>query len=221
MRRPSRLDEYVVRSEAQFNKYYKILDKTFPTSHIRRIPTGDLKEDQIVKPRPSLHATPSSASIATARPSARRVNSSSGYTRDTQLRSRASQSRLTAALKEAAEEPNHSSSPHSSKRNSISSAFAKTLRAQSLNGDVKSVRGRRNTISGPPRPYSSMSNRSVGSLTSRLAVPLDFKKLPPYDPRRRALRAWLRDTLSVRLVGHHKETAAFLLLGPIVPRDSE
>lgn len=172
-----------------------------------------------MKPRSSLQATPSSTSVATARPSTRRFNSAN--TRDTQLRSRASQSRLTTALREAAEDPYHSNSPHSSKRNSVSSAFAKTLRAQSLNGDVKSVRGRRNTISGPPRSYSSMSNRSVGSLTSRLAVPLDFKKLPPYDPRRRALRAWLRDTLSVRLVGHHKETAAFLLLGPIVPRDSE
>lgn len=200
------------------------LNKAFPDAHIRRVPVGDPKDDQIIKPRPQLHGNASSGSLATARPSTFRMNSNASRdVRDTQLRSRASQSRLAQGLREAAEDPYaySSTSPHSSKRNSVSSVFAKTLRAQSLNGDVKAVRGRRNTVSGPPRPYSSMSNRSVGSLQSRLAVNLDFKKLPPHDPRRRALRAWLRDTLSVEGVGHHKETAAFLLLGPVTPRDSE
>lgn len=155
----------------------------------------------------------SSTSIVTARPVTSRVNSSSS-----QLRSQGSQSRLAAGLREAADDRRAPSSAHSSKRNSLSSQFAKSLRSQSVNanGDSsKLVRGRRNTLSGPVRPFSSMSNRSAGSLPSNLALPLDFKKLPPHDPRRRALRAWLRDTLSIRSVGHHKETAAFLLLGSI------
>jgi hypothetical protein len=68
-----------------------------------------------------------------------------------------------------------------------------------------------------------MSTASLSSvaLPSHLVPGIDMKKLPPHDPQRRALRNWLRDTLSIRTVGHHKETAAFLLLGSIVPRSSE
>ncbi|KAA1117302.1 hypothetical protein PGT21_002879 [Puccinia graminis f. sp. tritici] len=41
------------------------------------------------------------------------------------------------------------------------------------------------------------------------------------DTHRRALRGWLRDTLSIRTVGHHPETAAFLLLGSVVPEERD
>lgn len=256
VRRPQRLDEYVLRSESQFLKYFKVvramsprasrteltsfppsqLDAQYPNAHIRRIPTTDPKDDVVIKPRPNSAAN-SVVSVATARrtesPHRDTLSCSGSRSRlASGLRVRSVpfltldyvHSMLTAlftTLQEAANDPYSSSSAQSSKRNSVSSVFAKTLRQQSYNGELKAVRSRRATISGPARPYSVASNRSAGSLPSRVGLTIDMKKLPPHDPRRRALRAWLRDTLSVRTIGHHRETAAFLLLGSIQPKDAE
>ncbi|KAK4054402.1 hypothetical protein OIV83_000896 [Microbotryomycetes sp. JL201] len=197
-----------------------VLDRMFPSAHIRRIPNADSKDDQIVRPRSNSNGSASSVNIA-ARPTARRMNSStSGETRGSRT---PSSSRLANGLRDAANDPyGPNSSARDPKRNSTSSVFAKKLKTQSLNGDLPPrARGASFAGAGPARPYSVTSNRSAGSLGSRLSLPLDFKKMPPHDGRRRALRAWLRDTLSIRTVGHHKETAAFLLLGSIVPKDSE
>lgn len=144
-----------------------------------------------------------------------------------------SQSRLAIGLREAAADPagTRTSSLHSGgaagdKRGSAgtSSSFARALRTQSVNGQLPPSSGsreRRNTTSGASRAYSLTSNRSKTTLAARLKLGFSSGKTPPYDARRRALRAWLRDTLSIRTVGHHTETAAFLLLGSIVPKDSE
>ncbi|KDE07818.1 hypothetical protein MVLG_01913 [Microbotryum lychnidis-dioicae p1A1 Lamole] len=219
VRRPQRLDEYVVRSEAQFLKYFKVLDRQFPAAHIRRIPTSDPKDDTVVTLTPALFSAPSSASIVMSRRAA-----STATIADASPEGR-SHSRLAAGLREAAADPSSPSHSSVSNRHSVNPNFAKTLRDQSLNGDVKGVR--RNTVSGEARPsftsraLSMLSNRSNNSLAARMSLPMEMKKMPPYDARRRALRAWLRDTLSVRTIGHHKETAAFLLLGAIVPKDRD
>ncbi|KAM0791448.1 hypothetical protein ACM66B_005903 [Microbotryomycetes sp. NB124-2] len=219
IRRPARLDEYVVRTEAQFVKFQKNLDRMYPSAHIRRIPNADSKDDQIVRPRSMSNGSASSLNVV--RPTARRQNSStSAETRGSRT---PSSSRLANGLRDAANDPyGPNSSSKDPKRTSTSSVFAKKLKTQSLNGDLPPrARGASLVGAGPTRPYSVNSNRSAGSLGSRLSLPLDFKKMPPHDGRRRALRAWLRDTLSIRTVGHHKETAAFLLLGSIVPKDSD
>ncbi|GAA5950277.1 hypothetical protein JCM21900_001099 [Sporobolomyces salmonicolor] len=220
VRRPARLDEYVVRSEAQFLKFYRLLDKAFPNAHIRRIPTGDPKNDTIIRPRPFLPTIGSTTSfVADAEKSSTSVPS-------------AGRSRLAVGLRAAAADPHNGERPLQS-RNSTSggSTFARSLRAQSLHSldEAKMVRARRArsaTLSTfPSRPGSATgSYRSVGatSLGSRMGVTVEIgKKMPPLDPRRRALRTWLRDVLAVRTVGHHTELARFLLLGSMVPKDAD
>ncbi|SCV71000.1 BQ2448_3762 [Microbotryum intermedium] len=219
VRRPQRLDEYVVRSEAQFLKYFKVLDRQFPAAHIRRIPISDPKDDTVVTVTPALLSAPSSASIVMSR------RAGSTPTIANASPEGRSHSRLAAGLREAAADPSSPSHSSVSNRHSVNSNFARTLRAQSLSGDLKGVR--RNTVSGETRPsftsraLSMLSNRSNNSLAARMSLPVEMKKMPPHDARRRALRAWLRDTLSIRTIGHHKETAAFLLLGAIVPKDRD
>ncbi|GAA5912710.1 hypothetical protein JCM5296_003372 [Sporobolomyces johnsonii] len=220
VRRPAKLDEYVVRSEAQFLKFYRLLDKAFPNAHIRRIPTGDPKNDTIVRPRPSLPTIGSSTSlVADPEKSSTSVPS-------------VGRSRLAVGLRAAAADP-HNGERSLPSRNSTSggSTFARSLRAQSLHSldEAKMVRARRarsaTLTTFPSRPGSATgSYRSVGatSLGSRMGVPVEIgKKMPPLDPRRRALRTWLRDVLAVRTVGHHTELARFLLLGSMVPKDAE
>ncbi|KAK4056755.1 hypothetical protein OIO90_002307 [Microbotryomycetes sp. JL221] len=220
VRRPARLDEYVVRTEAQFVKFQKNLDRTYPAAHIRRVPNADSKDDQIVRPRS--YSNGSATSVNVVRPAAHRMNSSTSN--ETRQSRTPSSTKLAAGLKNAANDPyGPNSNVGDPKRNSNSSVFAKKLRVQSLNGDLPPRTNRGSSIigAGPARPYSVNSNRSASSLGSRLSLNLDFKKMPPHDGRRRALRAWLRDTLSIRTVGHHKETAAFLLLGSFVPKQSD
>ncbi|KAM0748676.1 hypothetical protein T439DRAFT_69984 [Meredithblackwellia eburnea MCA 4105] len=211
VRRPGRLDEYVVRTEAQFQKFHRVLEKQFPTAHVRRLPaSADAKKDdsdQFVRPTltrsMSAATTIASPDVETPNPEiSPSVSKSPSVTR------------LAAGLKDAANDPHASSEPRTP-----ASPFARSLRAQSINGDTPVARRRRG--SGAARPLSMSSLRSTVTLPAHLVTPLDFKKAPPHDAQRRAFRNWLRDTLSIRTVGHHKETAAFLLLGSIVPRDAD
>ncbi|GJN90735.1 hypothetical protein Rhopal_003749-T1 [Rhodotorula paludigena] len=226
VRRPARLDEFVLRTEAQFLKFYRNIDKAFPQAHIRRIPAGDPKNDTVIRPRPTLQTIASATSLHSG-------VGANGYN-DTapSIAPSRNQSRLLSGLRAAAADPHGAPSmSRTSSRGTIGSAFARSLRAQSVHtpGEAKIVRQRRSrpaslSVSHPARPQSAAgSYRSYPtSFGSRLAFPAEIgKKMPPHDPRRRALRAWLRDVLSVRTVGHHKETAAFLLLGSVIPRDSD
>ncbi|GAA6001489.1 hypothetical protein JCM10207_006692 [Rhodosporidiobolus poonsookiae] len=227
VRRPARLDEYVVRSESQFIRFHRALVKSFPQAHIRRIPTSDPKNDTIIRPKPSLPTIASATSLISGPPGAN--GTTDGHVSESTNHSR---SRLALGLRAAAMDPQNSLTPsRTATRSSVGSTFARSLRAQSVHsaGEVRAIRSQRSrsatlTSTIPPRPYSAAgSYRSFpASLTSRLTVPVEIgKKMPPHDPRRRALRAWLKDALAVRTVGHHKETAAFLLLGSIVPKDSD
>lgn len=194
------------------------MPKHFPNAHLRRIPPGAPKNDTVIRPRPSLQTMPSAASLHSA------VGTEPGSR---------SHSRLVNGLRAAAADPHGSPSAMNRPptRSSVGSTFTRSLRAQSVHAqsESKTVRQRRSraaslSASQLQRPQSAAgSYRSYPtSFGSRTVVPAEIgKKMPPHDPRRRALRAWLRDVLSVRGVGHHKETAAFLLAGSIVPRDSE
>ncbi|BGP16492.1 hypothetical protein JCM10213_001171 [Rhodosporidiobolus nylandii] len=219
IRRPARLDEYVLRSDTQFHKFYRALKKALPQAHIRRLPAGDLKNDVVIRPKPGLATVPSSASLVSGMPG---NGGPGGFVSNPASRSR---SRLANGLGAAASDPYD----RTSTRTSTGSTFARSLRAQSIHtvGDVKAIRRyrtRSNTaLTLPPRPYSAAGTyRSFPATTGSRALPVKVeKKMPRQDARRRALRVWLRDTLSVRTVGHHRETAAFLLLGSIVPKDSD
>ncbi|GAA5828807.1 hypothetical protein JCM11251_005881 [Rhodosporidiobolus azoricus] len=229
VRRPARLDEYVLRSEAQFHKFYRALSKAYPQAHIRRIPTSDPKNDLVIRPRPSLPTIASSTSLVSGMLGYVGIDGQSGEA----LSRPASRSRtrLAFGLRTAAADPHHALAPtRTATRTSTGSTFARSLRAQSVHapGEVRAIRtrpSRTGTISSfPTRPHSAAgSYRSFPTtLGSRLPIPGDIgKKMPPHDPRRRALRAWLRDVLSVRTVGHHRETAAFLLLGSFVPKERD
>ncbi|GAA6028229.1 hypothetical protein JCM8097_006928 [Rhodosporidiobolus ruineniae] len=229
VRRPARLDEYVIRSESQFHRFYKALAKAYPQAHVRRIPTSDPKNDLVIRPPAgSLTAAPSSTSLVSGMPGQAGLDSPLGPTMSRTTSQ--SRSRLANGLRAAAGDPHNTLAPsRTSTRNSTGSTFARSLRAQSVHaGDVKAVRSRHsrsNTITSlPARPQSAAgSYRSFPTtLGSRFPMPGSIgKRMPPHDPRRRALRTWLRDVLSIRTVGHSRETAAFLLLGSITPRDSD
>ncbi|KAK4698373.1 hypothetical protein P7C70_g7905, partial [Phenoliferia sp. Uapishka_3] len=209
VRRPGRLDEYVVRTEAQFIKYQKVLEKQFPHAHVRRVPLGSPKDDQAIPPSPS--ARPISSISAVLPPT---THSSPNGT----MRLSPAASRLAANLREVAEDPQ----AFVIKR--PTSSFVKSMSKQSVAQDSNAnatKRSRRATVGNGARPLTMSSIQTNVTLPSHLVTPLDMKRLPTKDAERRALRNWLRDTLSIRTIGHHKETAAFLLMGPIAPRQSD
>lgn len=223
MRRPARLDEFVLRSESQFVKFWRSLDKAFPNAHIRRIPAGDPKNDVVIRPRPSLPALGSTPTLISGMQSTHSLASTTN-----------GRSKFLNGMQQAAADPHNAERPTPSRSASAMSTsnFARSLRTQSLHseGEIKAVRARRvrsATFSSVPGRRSGSafgSYRSFGatSIGSRLQLPVEIgKKMPSHDQRRRALRSWLRDVLSVRTVGHNLELAKFLLSGSEVPKDSE
>ncbi|GAA5959730.1 hypothetical protein JCM3765_000079 [Sporobolomyces pararoseus] len=223
VRRPARLDEFVLRTESQFIKFWRTLDKSFPNAHIRRIPAGDPKNDVIIRPRPSLPALGSTPTLVSGMQSTHSLASTTN-----------GRSRFLSGMQQAAADPHNPERPTPPRSSSAmsSSNFTRSLRAQSLHseGEIKAVRARRvrsATFSSAQarRPGSAFgSYRSFGatSVGSRLNLPVEIgKKMPTHDQRRRALRSWLRDVLSVRTVGHNLELAKFLLSGSEVPKDSD
>ncbi|GAA5983269.1 hypothetical protein JCM10908_000220 [Rhodotorula pacifica] len=110
------------------------------------------------------------------------------------------------------------------------SIFARSLRAQSTLSlaDQRSAyrRSRASSFStvGPRRPVSTSASirsyqPSVWSRVSARTEPL--KKPPTRDGRRRVVRAWLRDVLSVSTVRRSREALQFLLEDPRTPRDKD
>ncbi|KAH8929195.1 hypothetical protein BT69DRAFT_282266 [Atractiella rhizophila] len=197
VRRPARRDEYVLRNEAQFKKYLGELDKQYPSSHIRRLPQAKDKDDEGV--------------IAT-KPEKKSKNKSN--------QSQQLSQRIQAALEDDGPQVNFEGLRAQKSKSGYRKNFLDQVAAPT---GGTSIASRRNTISG--RSMVTFSDR--GSIApSMLNAPLqtidvDLSKLPPYEPQRRALRSWLRDTLSVRTVGHQKETAAFLLLGAVRPKEKD
>lgn len=223
VRRPARLDEFVLRSESQFIKFWRSLDKAFPSAHIRRIPAGEPKNDVIIRPRPSLPALGSTATLVSGMQSTQSLASTTN-----------GRSKFLNGMQLAAADPYNSERPTPPRSASAMSTsnFARSLRAQSLHseGENKAVRARRvrsatfSSAQGrhPGSTFGSYRSFGATSIGSRLQLPVEIgKKMPTHDQRRRALRSWLRDVLSVRTVGHNLELAKFLLSGSEVPKDSE
>ncbi|GAA5938828.1 uncharacterized protein JCM15063_004881 [Sporobolomyces koalae] len=225
VRRPARLDEFVLRSESQFIKFWRTLDKSFPNAHIRRIPAGDPKNDVVIRPRPSLPAIGSTPTLGTGMHSTPSLASTAGAPE---------RSRFLSGMQVAAADPHNPDRPPPVRSQSVmsSSNFARSLRAQSLGSgsEDKAARARRVRSA----TFSQASTRRAGSafgsyrsfgatsFGSKVQLPIEIgKKMPPHDKRRRALRSWLRDVLAVRTVGHNLDLAKFLLSGSEVPKDSD
>lgn len=110
----------------------------------------------------------------------------------------------------------------------LPSAFVRQLQAQSSLSRKDSGKKLRSNSPAPSaggglqRTYSIVGEQkglSSAELSKQLSSFIDSKQ--PYDSQRRALRNWLRDTLSIKHVGHHEETGEFLLLGSIIPKEIE
>ncbi|GAA98308.1 uncharacterized protein L969DRAFT_46989 [Mixia osmundae IAM 14324] len=210
VRRPGRLDEYVLRDEAQFRKYLAALDKEFPVAHVRRIPSGKIRPEDDVVDGQALAATlaakekkPKAAAATSSAPAQQPAEPTPARTMP--KKQSYGGSRLSLRLKEAARDgvkaPAASVAPDARTEASARAPATEVSRATGLN-----------TLRAGSAASPSVTG--VGSA-------MDQKAMPAHDALRRALRAWLRDTLSVRTVGHSKETAQFLLLGPISPKEAD
>lgn len=181
-----------------------MLDKDFPKAHVRRIPNGDIKpEEDAIDPQVF-----ASLMQSHKQPSSRPKSSVS------KRQTAGSDFMLSAREIEAAGKENDR--PDLRTRNSKSRLASQLKEAAYDRNDDR--RSNRNTMTEAPAKSRPVSMMSIGRKRSEQTAAA-VARMPPHDAHRRALRAWLRDTLSVRLVGHHKETAAFLLLGSIVPKD--
>lgn len=175
----------VIRTEAQFLKYFKRLEKTYPNSHVRPIPsTPGAKDDAIpITPSQTEYSRPSSTPAPLLSDNTERLD----LTRRTSSR----QSQAVSAVDST-----------TSLTKTKSGRFATELRAHSSLRESRSI----------------LANGGTGTDGGAL-VPTESVKAgkASHDAQRRALRTWLRDALSIRSVGHDNETAAFLLLGSLVP----
>lgn len=199
----------VIRTEAQFSKYYKRLEKAYPDAHLRPIPSTPGEKDDAIPASPVDPFLRRAASVN--RPSAA-ADEMETLNLDSRTPSRQSQAVSTAAS-------------GTTLQKTKSGRFATELRAQSSLGESR----------------ATLTN--VGNAEERVS-PVEPVKAgsASHDSRRRALRSWLRDTLSIHsgallfprlvphtttdcdptcLVGHDDETAAFLLLGSIVPKKQD
>lgn len=115
------------------------------------------------------------------------------------------------------------------RRNTLGSIFRMGNHQSRFSCETPSEHGSPKAINlpalrGPLAPKEQGFGDSAKAKTSGVGVTKKFSLRAPKasaDAHRRALRSWLRDTLSIRTVGHHRETAAFLLLGSIVPKESD
>lgn len=172
VRRPNRLDEYVVRTEQEFARYReKVISargllweakntvqmaKDYPEAHVRSIPTRRLNRHD---PESESQAVPSESPLAMVPQTLHRPRSTS---------------RLSARLGEAAREL--AATP--------TTPLDKTRRS----------RPRRATLTNTLRSATPTDVRSGSSLfyaSHDIADP----KLQRYDEQRRTLRSWLRDTV--------------------------
>ncbi|KAH9811370.1 hypothetical protein DFH28DRAFT_1131315 [Melampsora americana] len=250
VRRPSRMDEYVLRDESHFKRYLAVLDKEFPDAVIRRIPTSDIRpEDDVIDPvevtdfflRPNLevnrvserranftadhneHPNGPAWMINVQPPST--INTTptnyqhgfSGVRTDEDTRTDGFQKRLSSSV-----------TPTSSirRRNTLGSLFRGGNHHSKFSIETPTDHGIQmqtkpshltDTIRVNEEPTGAVNSNKFGTDLARKMSRRSSKA--SHDAHRRALRGWLRDTLSIRMVGHHRETAAFLLLNSIIPKE--
>ncbi|KAI7944396.1 hypothetical protein MJO28_010091 [Puccinia striiformis f. sp. tritici] len=239
VRRPSRLDEYVLRKESQFKDYYRRLSKDFPNAHIRAVPSPEISlEDDLFSLDALLQEDGQQPTLA---------DRSDGF--DDGLAPRKStETRIVLPLTEHG--PSLSGNPcfvdpfsalpldqapaiaHDGykRRATLASIFGVGNHKSKFSVDTRSDWNGSNKMGKKPtevknerahvdREIVGSSKKSHHPGHSRRGSLRQIKVSP--DTHRRALRGWLRDTLSIRTVGHHPETAAFLLLGSVVPEEKD
>ncbi|KAH9458752.1 hypothetical protein Pst134EA_018909 [Puccinia striiformis f. sp. tritici] len=239
VRRPSRLDEYVLRKESQFKDYYRRLSKDFPNAHIRAVPSPEISlEDDLFSLDALLQEDGQQPTLA---------ERSDGF--DDGLAPRKStETRIMLPLTEHG--PSLSGNPcfvdpfsalpldqapaiaHDGykRRATLASIFGVGNHKSKFSVDTRSDWNGSNKMGKKPtevknerahvdREIVGSSKKSHHPGHSRRGSLRQIKVSP--DTHRRALRGWLRDTLSIRTVGHHPETAAFLLLGSVVPEEKD
>jgi len=236
VRRPSRLDEYVLRKESQFKNYGRRLSKDFPNAHIRAVPTPEVSLDDDVFAADSLLPEDENQ-LALATKS------------DGRAASKLSDTRIAQALDEHG--PSSSTNPcfmdpfSASAIEPVPVAPHEGIKRRPTLASIFGVGNHRSKFSVDTRSDWNGSNRMMKNEPNAKNERLNFDReivgsaqRPQHHPshsrraslrqikftsdiHRRALRGWLRDTLSIRTVGHHPETAAFLLLGSVVPEEKD
>ena len=195
------------------------LDKHYPHAHLRRIPENNIKpQDDAIDPAELAKA------LEKAKRGSRAMSDAGGKGRPISAAPSRPISRPVSGY--VSDDPVVSRRPSAPKRHTSSSRFSVRLR-EAARDDGRMT----------PSPYDVHSRSAPGSRRNTISKPWDSRSSafpahhiatetpnrkgagPPNDPHRRALRAWLRDTLSVRTVGHNKEAALFLLLGGVTPKD--
>lgn len=201
VRRPQRLDEFVLRDEGQFKKYLNALDAMYPSAHVRRIPADSIKpaEDAIdpAAPPRAVDQTEAGRNDRSSKRLSEAVSDDEGGRPGSRF-SRSFRAALADRSSTVPKEPYRPPTDKARRKHNLSRQSAMDLQA---------------TGSYQPAHLVSVKKSQEHLEATGLA--------PPYDAHRRALRGWLRDTLSIRTVGHNKETAAFLLLGPIQPKEAD
>lgn len=230
------MDEYVLRKESQFKNYGRRLSKDFPNAHIRAVPTPEVSLDDDVCSADSL-LPEDEHQLALSTKS------------DGRAAPKLSDTRIAQALDEHV--PSSSTNPSfvdpfsASAIDPVAVAPHEGIKRRPTLASIFGVGNHRSKFSVDTRSDWNGSNRMVknepDAKNERLAVDREIVgsvQRPQHHPghsrraslrqikftsdiRRRALRGWLRDTLSIRTVGHHPETAAFLLLGSVIPEEKD
>ncbi|MBW0481062.1 hypothetical protein O181_020777 [Austropuccinia psidii MF-1] len=271
VRRPSRLDEYVVRKENEFKRYYSALSKHFPGAHLIRIPDHEVSvEDEMMSPdglflpveasgmeendrhtftnriscneiseanfdpffgplAQSLAEHKEISAQAPMKPGQVGMSNHTGIPRfENQFPPGLGGPAKFRNRKDSVKSVGRREAPK--RRNTLASLFGGGLHRSRFSLDTRSDRNEEtkhdevletnNTFSWFVDRETVDDPRTISrDGISRRASMRALKRSP--DAQRRALRAWLRDALSIRHIGHHRETAAFLLLGSMVPHEED
>lgn len=256
VRRPSRMDEYVLRDESHFKRYLAVLDKEFPNAVIRRIPTSDIRpEDDVIDPvevtdfflRPTLdlsrdserQAGPTEYQDQSFSP-VEQQSTGQAWRINVQPPSTINTTRINDQHSFPAGGPGEDTRTNGRERRLSSSVTPTGMRRRNTLGSLFRVGNYHSkfsletpsdhgvqmqakpsyltdTVKANCDPRSAGKSNKFGTDLSRKLSKHSLKA--SHDAHRRALRGWLRDTLSIRMVGHHRETAAFLLLNSIIPKE--
>lgn len=193
------------------SSYYIQLEKQYAGAHVRRIPTTLNPSEEVPITNHESGSLRSNKSISTISEDEKPTPESTAAPPTTDKPT--SDSLPTSILQLKSQSPNK---------------LARSLKSQSTILPSPTSTARRVTLVDAGRSYPTVQAEDDDAPGSTRADP-DFsspkfsevKKIPAFDTQRRALRGWMRDTLAIRTVGHHNETAAFLLLGSIVPKPAE
>ncbi|KAA1099334.1 hypothetical protein PGT21_003790 [Puccinia graminis f. sp. tritici] len=248
VRRPSRLDEYVLRKESQFKNYCRRLSKDFPNAHVRAVPPPEISLEDDLFSLDGLMQENEQHLIST--------KTSGGFGEGAAPQKSHGRGRMAQPPSLTDRGPSLTGNPFFvdpftalpldpvpvptqegiKRRATLASIFGVGNHKSKFSLDTRSDWNGSNLM-GKTAPDTT---KNPDSKNERVAVDREIvgsASKPQHpghsrrgslrqikvssDTHRRALRGWLRDTLSIRTVGHHPETAAFLLLGSVVPEERD